>query len=80
MLIPAVAFIEIALASVGHTDHAADVRNELQEFRALGQGRLSKLVIPHAATDLERGYLIGLETARVLLRGMPAAVAAGIEL
>ncbi len=57
---------------------------ELKEFRTLGPARLDALAksstLPAGISDVERGYLLGLETARACLQGMPAAAAAGVEL
>ena len=77
MEVPAVGFIEMAIEEL-RTSDAAQVARELEEFRALGS-RTQHIVVPTApASVLEVGYLLGLETARALLRGMPAAVLNGI--
>jgi hypothetical protein len=94
--VPAVAFIEMALDALGQRTfenpgglarHEAFFEDALKEFRALGAERLCALrgltgqgSIPAALDDTERGYLVGLATARVLLAGMPAAIAAKVEL
>jgi hypothetical protein len=84
MIIPAVAFIETALETLKTRD-ALVIEGEVKEFRSLGR-RLQRMALPENVsnpeqiTDAERGYLIGLETARALLAGMPTAVMAGVEL
>ena len=63
---------------------------EVKEFRMLGDKRLSDFVlalaplsragtVPNLAA-VELGYLIGLETARVLLAGNIDAIRAGVSL
>ena len=47
--------------------------SELHEFRSLGN-RLDAVKFPEGATDVEKGYIIGLETARALLLTNAAAV------
>jgi hypothetical protein len=86
MTIPAVMFIEMALEAV-RVAPAWAILDELKEFRSLGEPgeRLTKMtfpagVDPASVTDLERGYLIGLETARALLATMPAAVFAKVSI
>jgi hypothetical protein len=58
----------------------------IKEFRMLGRERLARF---HAGvqlrgelvySDVERGYLHGLEVARVLLATMPAAVQADVTI
>jgi len=52
----------------------------LKELHALGT-RIQQLKnVKHAKNDFQRGYLLGLETARMLIELMPAAVLAKIEL
>ena len=82
MIIPAAGFIDAALDALPQAD-ASVVHAELQELRTLGpRGR--RLRLPPSLLDqptaMERGYLLGLEVARILLRTMPAAITAGIEL
>ena len=78
MNIPPVGQIEAAIdaaIAVPPTETA----KELHELKMLGLARRKKLKdgLPKI-TEFERGYLLGLETARVALSGMPAAVAAGV--
>jgi hypothetical protein len=78
MQIPAVMFIEAALDSL--KDRAPSiVAAELKEFGALGN-RLDSVEVPEGCSDVAKGYLIGIETARVLLAGMPAAAAAHVSI
>lgn len=78
MTVPAVAFIEIALERLRGMSALEQART-LAELRGLGEARRAA-VDDVAATDFERGYLIGLETARALLSTMPVAVVAGVTL
>jgi hypothetical protein len=41
--------------------------------------RLNAVVFPEGCLDAEKGYLIGMETARVMLMMMPAAIQAGVS-
>jgi len=82
MQIPPVGIIEAGL-DVLRTRDPRVVEDELTEFRLLG-ARVDRPFLPKGlqtvATDVERGYLLGLETARAVLETMPAAVLAGVEL
>ena len=72
MIIPAVMFIEMAIDMMKGKDQA-DFESELHEFRSLGN-RLDAVKFPEGTTDAEKGYIIGLETARVLLLTNAGAV------
>jgi hypothetical protein len=78
MTIPPVSMIETALGQLVST--SADQVKELKELRLLGRERIKNLREKLDLTDLERGYLLGLETARVIIATMPAAVIAGVEI
>jgi hypothetical protein len=74
---PPVALIETALEMLLDTDHT----RALTEFRALGRHRLERLKdVTGPQNALERGYLLGLETAATMILTMPAAQLAKIEL
>ncbi len=81
MIIPAVMFLEMTLDTMEALvlDETVLVK-ELQEFRALGNrvDVLEKL-LPDC-TELERGYILGLQTCRTLLATMPVAIQAGVTL
>ncbi len=75
------------------TDGAPIIGRELKELDGFGINRLNSVLIalgnmqcvsncPPVATlaYVEAAYLLGLETARVLLAGNPAAVKAGVSL
>ncbi len=88
MVIPAVMFLEMVLDELKEpydikslTSPNVGIANEIHEFQMLGDGRLDKIraIFPEL-TDIERGYIMGLHVARLLLRGMPAAIAAKVEL
>jgi hypothetical protein len=71
MIIPSAEMIEQALDQVAELDaaHHDKQLNELGE--ALGE---------HATSDIQVGYLLGVQTARVLLAGMPAAIIAKVQI
>jgi hypothetical protein len=77
MQIPSVAFIEMALNSLSHLQQDV-IDDELKEFRALGN-RIEVASLGET-TRLEYGYLLGLETARILLKTMPSAIQHDIEI
>lgn len=54
---------------------------ELKEFRMLGPARLAEVEksLPGLSPE-ERGYMLGLSVVRVLLKMMPDAVRAGMEI
>ncbi len=95
MTIPAVMSIEMAAGALDtrFTDPATELDGVL-DYRALkeldcfGRSRANELVktllhgpCPSAMHPwFQAGYLLGLETARVLLAGNPAAVKAGVSL
>ena len=70
MQTPAAEFIETARDELKDlpTDQLVRQANELHA----AEGDYS--------TDFELGYMLGLQTARVMLQTMPAAVKAGVEL
>lgn len=77
MIIPAVMFIEMALDQLS----GLQIREaELKEFRMLGAQRLAQLDWIHSLTDMEKGYLLGIYTARVMLALNPVAIKAGVTL
>lgn len=77
---PAVAQIEEAIDVLTATPRI-DLATTLKEFKELGPGRKKTLREKTLAlSDMERGYLLGLQTARQMLQGMPQAVEAGITL
>lgn len=93
MQVPAAAFIEMASDAV--TERLKDphivemIQREVEEFKGFGDGRDGRLKQFRERLELAGivgltparvGYLLGLETARVLLQTMPVAVQAGVEL
>lgn len=76
MQVPSVMFIEMAVDTL-KTREAWIVTHELKEFNMLGDPAKKP---PESLTDLEYGYLLGLETARVLLATMPGAIKAGVSI
>lgn len=71
MIIPAAMFIEAARDQL-KTIPAAVLLDQRRELRVA--------VGIEASENFRRGYELGLQTARVLLETMPAAVAAGVKL
>lgn len=77
MTIPAVMFIEMALDELS----GLQIREaELKEFRMLGAARIAQLDWMHSLTDMEKGYLLGIYTARIILDLNPDAIKAKISL
>jgi hypothetical protein len=81
MTIPAVMFIEMARAELKRRD-GATLESEAKEFHSLGPARMREVlgVVPASERRegdiaeypaLLAGYLLGLETARVLLAAQP---------
>lgn len=70
--VPAVMHIEMALDMLKDEEQWV-ILDERKEFRSLGN-RLERAVFPEGTTDAEKGYLIGLETARAILAMTLAAV------
>ena len=67
MIVPAAMMIETAIDqlhqySITQSEMLADQRKELCE------------AVPASSEDFQAGYELGIQTARVLLSGMPAAV------
>ena len=78
MTIPSVMLIEMAADSLQVRN---DFRNrQLNELHAFGDVRAQSLGATGITKDFQTGYQLGLETARMYLRGNPAAVQAGVEL
>jgi hypothetical protein len=86
MQAPAVMFIEMAISKLKNQEPSL-LECEAKEFNSLGPRRLSE--IPRRPQQSARsseqeamlaGYLLGLETARVLLSMWPEAVKAGVSI
>lgn len=84
MNIPATMFIEMAKDMLKHRDQRI-IDAEIREFRGFGAGRLqatredlvsgtpTQTPRYRDVTDAEAGYLLGLETMRAMIAGMPLA-------
>lgn len=84
MTIPSVMYIEMAKDTLKSEDPAL-LADELKEFNCLGPMRKKQIMESLAETfpgvsDMAAGYLLGVETARILLRMMPQAAQAGVTL
>jgi hypothetical protein len=77
MIVPPVALIEQAIDDLKHRD-SAQLRAQLKELHMAGLRLKFDLIVP--TTNIERGYLLGLETARVVLQTMPAAIMAKVTI
>jgi hypothetical protein len=57
---------------------------QAQQLACLGAGRIDALVgegtFEHSMNEFTQGYMLGLQTARVLLAGMPKAVFNGVQI
>ena len=80
MIVPAVMFIEMAIEQLNSRE-VPFIQDEIKEFNMLGDGRLNKLRTSlNPYTDIQIGYILGLEVARILLSGNLAAVQAKVEI
>jgi hypothetical protein len=75
--IPPAGIIEAALGRLGSIE-APELNSEVKELRELGT-RLDT-ISDNDFSPFERGYLLGLETARMLLLMLPAAQINNIEI
>jgi hypothetical protein len=82
MVIPAAMFIEMAAEALvqGAEGDAAAIADEKKELHAFGDSRAQSVGATGVSSDFTIGYLLGLETARVLLAVNPKAVQAGVSL
>jgi hypothetical protein len=72
MIIPAAMFIESAQDMLKDGSVPDDVRAaQLKEFT---------FAAPSASADMQKGYELGLQVARVLLMGNMAAIQAGVNI
>lgn len=76
-IIPAALFIEEACDALQSKD-AAVILAELKEMAEANPEQRLQCEPLFRLTDLQKGYQLGLETARALLEQMPAAVKAGV--
>jgi hypothetical protein len=76
---PPVMFIEIAADTLKNEEPALIV-SETKEFNMLGDAIKSAIVAQCGGDPMTAGYLLGVETARIEIAGMPAAVAAKVDL
>lgn len=76
MIAPAAMFIESAQDKLKDATLCPDQSVQLYE----SQAKEIRSAVPNRTEDFYEGYALGVETARVLLMGMPAAVKAGVRL
>lgn len=69
MIVPAAMFIEMAVDQLKSSATFAG-----QEWVREDQQKELFSAVPNISDDFKAGYELGLQTARVLLSGMPAAV------
>lgn len=77
MKVPAAMFIEEACDVLLQKD-AQQIINELKELAEASPAQRLQAAPLFRLTDLQKGYELGLETARALLAQDPAAVKAGV--
>lgn len=81
MISPAVMFIETAANTLKNMDQSDPIRSsQYHELQSFGNERAKRMGATGLSDDFMLGYTLGIETARVLLKMMPAAVQAKIEL
>jgi hypothetical protein len=78
MEIPSAMHIEAAAAQM-KTLPLSVKQGELRELLEFGHERAQQLGARSVNVDLMTGYLLGLETARVFLAGLPAYAASKVE-
>lgn len=76
MQVPSVMFMEMAVDSF--KDKVLE-EDELKELQSFGDARAQQLGASGLSTDFQKGYLLGLNTARVVLVGSVALAKAGIK-
>lgn len=69
MIAPATMFIETAIDELKSPETFAG-----QEWVLQAQRKELECAVPNVSDDFRAGYELGVQTARVLLAGMPAAV------
>ena len=79
MVSPAVMFIETAADSLKDRQPWL-VASQLSELQSFGDERAEEIGATGLTDDFKKGYELGLQTARVLLMGMPAAVLNKVEI
>jgi hypothetical protein len=77
--IPPAGIIEAALGRLGSIE-APELNSEVKELRELGTRTRLDSISDNTFSPFERGYLLGLETARMLLLMLPAAQINNIEI
>jgi hypothetical protein len=78
MNIPSVMFLEMAIDTIKKQDSSIQDK-ELKEFNSLGPQRKAELVRFMGGNEMAAGYILGLETARVLLATNVEAIKARIS-
>ena len=82
MLAPSVMMIEIAIdAYFKHTENMPDFikKSQLKELHALGDERAQEIGATGLSNDLNKGYELGLATARIIIQGSVALIKAGVD-
>jgi hypothetical protein len=78
MISPAVMFIEMAMDSLKH-ENPTWLERQQKELSSFGESRAKQLGATGLSDDFRKGYELGLEVARVYLRGNFAAVQAKVD-
>lgn len=79
MQIPPVGMIEAAGDALNKLDPVT-IEKEVKELHGLGMAQRMRILPEHSLTQFQIGYLLGVQTARVMLMTMPKAVEAGVEI
>jgi hypothetical protein len=77
-LSPAVMFIESAIDSLKSADSQM-LASQAKELNSLGDARAQMVGASGITPDFQAGYKLGLQTARMALRGSPVLVIKGIK-
>lgn len=79
MIAPSTQMIEIASDSLDKVDDFIR-RAQRVELASFGEERAKAIGATGLSEDFQRGYELGLQTARVFLAGNPAAIRAKVSL
>ncbi len=81
--IPSVMFIEMAMDSLKNQNENV-LASEIRQFNSLGPERKQQIIDSVVKVNdnslMAVGYILGLETARVMLKLMPSAVKGNVSI
>lgn len=75
---PSVAFIEVAADDIPNLDPFTR-QSQISQLAGFGNTRAQMLGASGLSTDFQRGYELGLQTAREVIAGSPVIQQAGLD-